>query len=464
MNEASLHMGTSVSADKTTPAGPFAGLQPTNLARDADLLPATRPAATRPGIAMSASLAIVIVLYACSPNFARHDGAPHPFAGDFVQEWIGGWLVWHGPTHRMYDFRFVDRLEHDPEVIGFAWSRDVYLPLVYPPFYYACVAPLSRLPFHVAAWVWAALMTAAFYAAVFVTRRIRREMSSARTATTGVDWTWLIPLALLFTPMLENLASSQKATLGLFLLAATWYLLQRDRVYLAGLVCGCLAFKPQWILVLVACMVCLRAGRFLAGFATTCLVLLGISLWIGVDVCWNYAAFTLHADDYLHTAGYDLHRNHCLYGCLALLSGGTTDGWVRLVTLAGMVWIGWRLFVLLRGGLKPNEPCGPAQLAGILIATVLCSPHWLTYDLSLLLLPMALLLMQRTACDGAVLGWSITFFILCGIAAPIALATNVQLTTPCLLSALYYLDHVRRAAVLPQGLALPHRPMGFTSS
>ena len=48
--------------------------------------------------------AVIVSLYAFSPNFrVTSDPQASPYAGDFLQEWIGGWIVRAGDRTRMYD-------------------------------------------------------------------------------------------------------------------------------------------------------------------------------------------------------------------------------------------------------------------------------------------------------------------------------------------------------------------------
>ena len=111
---------------------------------------------------LSVAATIVVCLYAFSPNFRPVSGpAASPYGGDFLQEWVGGWIVRAGDRGRFYDVQYAYRLEHDEPLVGFHWNADEYLPMVYPPFYYLLVSPLSLVSFHAATWLWAGLMVAA---------------------------------------------------------------------------------------------------------------------------------------------------------------------------------------------------------------------------------------------------------------------------------------------------------------
>jgi hypothetical protein len=68
---------------------------------------------------------VLVCLYGFSPNF-RYASGPNasPYAGDFLQEWIGGWIVRAGEGGRFYDPAYAQELEHDESLVGFSWNDD----------------------------------------------------------------------------------------------------------------------------------------------------------------------------------------------------------------------------------------------------------------------------------------------------------------------------------------------------
>ena len=222
---------------------------------------------------------LLVGLYSLSPNFSLRPGTDQGLlAGDYLQEWIGGYIVRSDQRWRLYDQAFADRCEHDPSLVGFSWDPYEYLPMVYPPFWYLAVSPLSVLPYHLAAGVWAGLMTATIVVSCLVLRWwIRCEEKSAAMAVCVA----LMPASLIFPPVIENLTSGQKGGLCLLLFAATYCLLDKKRSFAAGCVFGLLLFKPQFTLVLFPCMVLRRDLRFVAGFCVTAATLSGIALGMG---------------------------------------------------------------------------------------------------------------------------------------------------------------------------------------
>jgi len=101
---------------------------------------------------------------------------------------------------------------------------------------------------------------------------------------------------------------------------------------------------------------------------------------------------------------------------------------------------------LLKGPLRTTSARFPLQFAGITIATVLLSPHLFTYDLTLLLLPMALIgawcWKRREDRSPAVKGsmaMLALLYVLPGASPPLALITGIQITVPVMMALLYAL-------------------------
>jgi alpha-1,2-mannosyltransferase len=371
-----------------------------------------------------------------SPNFRRgFDPSVGPYGGDFLQEWIGGYVVRTGQAARLYDGPFARGLQHDADLVGFDWSHDRYLPMVYPPFYYAAMSPLSLLPMPAAALVWAALMLLFLVAAQVLLAR-------SLAAPAGlVAWLW--PCAVLFAPLVENLTSNQKGTVLLFLFAATYVLLRRGRSFAAGGVFGLLAFKPQLAILVGAAMLWKRQWRFVAGAAATALALLLVSLAVGIDACRDYLSFIAGTPDYLQTAGYDLAKSHSWYGFFHLALGGAPDAAIRLASLGAVAATIGATVWLMAGPLQVRSSRFVAQYSGLVLASLLVSPHLLTYDLTVLLLP-ALLVGAELGAQGAIHGpvWRrtaaavVVVLLVCNFSTPLARACGVQLSVPVMCAAL----------------------------
>ena len=395
--------------------------------------------------AAAAALIVFALVDCASPNF-RPDFDPTlgPYGGDFLQEWIGGYVVCTGQAARLYDAPFVRRLQHDADLIGFDWNADRHLPMVYPPFYYAAVSPLSLLPMPAAALAWAAIVLL-FLVATQVLLARTLAAPPGRTA-------WLWPCAVLFAPLLENLTSNQKATVLLFLFAATYVLLRRGRSFAAGAVFGLLAFKPQLAILIGAAMLWKRQWRFVAGAAATVLALLLISLSMGIDACRDYLAFSTSTPDYLLTAGYDLAKSHSWYGFFHLALGGASDAAIRWASLAAVAATVGVVVWLTSGPLQAKSNRFVAQYSGLVVASVLVSPHLLTYDLTVLLLPAVLLGVELTTQETTrapiarrIAAAVVVLLLVCNVSTPLARACGIQVSVLAMFGLLAGLAAWRRS-------------------
>jgi alpha-1,2-mannosyltransferase len=404
------------------------------------------------------------LVFAVTPNFRwSHDLRESPFAGDFLQEWVGARAVATGQAERLYDLAWIQRYQHDPSQVGFEWSKDQYLPMVYPPFYYLLLAPIAAIPYFWAAWSWAVVMVAGWWLATWTMLRAAVAQEGAFRLSTPVgrgsqfDWAaslpWLFTVSLLFPPLLESLISGQKGTICLAILTGTFVLLNAGRPMAAGMLYGLIAFKPQLALCIGLAMLFSRQWRFVAGALGTLAVLLTAGLGLGVGVWGEYLQWGLQSGSYAETPGYSLAKSHSLHTLFLPHTEGPL-GWAQRIAswlLVGLV-VNW-LRRLLSGGLAFGEGHGAVQFSGLVIATVLLSPHFYTYDLTILLLPIALLscpgVRERLPGRGA---WKTAFpaavFVAGAVGAPLAGVTGVQWTSIVLLLGLWLLTQQPRAGLV----------------
>lgn len=425
---------------------------------------------------------ILAFLYWQSPNFRFRDSATaNPYAGDFMQEWIGGHIVQAGNHHRFYEVEYAQQLQHNSDLVGYHWDEDQYLPLVYPPFYYAAVSPLAQLPFHQAAWVWAGLMLLGFAASAVLlavavhqkrglfglewqdNKQDNKEKLSDRKKQWLALLPWALPAAVLFVPLLENFTSSQKGTLCLLILTGTFLLLDRSRPFWAGVVFGLLAFKPQLTLVIGLAMLLKGQWRFVAGGALTGALLVAACLAVGSDVSWQYFQFSTTTAAYMQTSGYDLHKSHSILGLFELLrTWSDMPALNRIIAWATCLFVVAMVWKVLRKGITPGKPLFTIQFSVLVVATVLLSPHLFTYDLTILLLPMFLLtfLIAHRAISNQYhrpLSWMlVATYALVGLSPSIALLTGLQFSTFLLLGLLnmLYLE-ITKTSSIQQVLSLP---------
>ena len=393
--------------------------------------------AIRPGLwhqtigsraALVAALSLVVVLYMCSPSFDWPRVAGEgPYGGDALQEWLGGYVVLYGDYSQFYNRDYAIQLQHDEAVVGYNWDESEYLPLVYPPFYYLATSPLGMLPARHAAIIWSALMLAAGVGAIGLWSRawpvVRNNLG------------WVCLAVAFYSPLVRNLAGGQKATVILAILTGTYLLLRSQRNFAAGIVFGLLLFKPQFAPLFVFMALVKRDWSLLAGFAVTAAICGLASLSLGLDVCVQYVNLVLSMGDYIQTTGYRYAEAHSWQGFFALLLGAEHLTAIKILTgvctVLTVVFI-WRAFA---GRLDWTSPRGMLQFAAIVLASLIISPHMLTYDLTIVLLPV--LLCALAAMDDRLPREyrSELFVLAAGVyvataaSSSVATATSVQLST-----------------------------------
>ncbi len=179
-----------------------------------------------------------------------------PVGTDFSNVYAAGSLTWQGRPADAYQ----PALQHAAEKAVFGGREVPFYGWHYPPFFFAVAVLVAAVPYAFGLAIWLAASFAAYLAAM---RAIlpRRE-------------TWLIAAA--FPAVIVNIGHGQNGFLTAALLGGALHWLDR-RPWLAGVLIGCLAYKPQFgVLIPVAL---LAGGRWstIAAAAATVAALVAVS-------------------------------------------------------------------------------------------------------------------------------------------------------------------------------------------
>jgi hypothetical protein len=282
---------------------------------------------------------------------ARGDDAP---STDFVVYWLASDLTLRGSPELAYD---AEALNQGREGVA-GEAKDAWL---YPPVALLLVLPLALLP-----------LAGAFAAWVIATGAVL--MSAVRRIWPDATVTWL---ALAFPATLFNAINGQSGLLAAGLFAWGMVLL-RGRPVAAGAVLGLLAFKPQFLpLVLLALLVSGRRQTLLAclgsaaAFSAASVVVLGLEPW---------RAFIEGVPDtasMIYDGVSPLQKMQSLTAMLLLAgSGDALAKLAQAVVLAGsagfVAWL-WR-----------RDAAFEYKVAGLGLAALLATPYVYHYDLELL--------------------------------------------------------------------------------
>lgn len=346
-------------------------------------------------LTLSVPMLIAIAVSLLSPNFttgpAAERDAPVEFevrdgslGGDFLQEFVGGQVIHSENWALLYDLDYVKSRQHDAAWLGFSWPDDDYFPMVYPPYYYW----LTGLFASISSWL-GYLWTARLWlwlngAAVMVSAVLLNRFYPACRELLGPScWALVV-----FTPLLHNFNLGQKGGLLLLIVTATFLLLHHGRWGWGGLVFGLIAFKPHLGVVVGLTMLFKRQWWFCAGALGMVAVQVLVSHFAFPGLWSDYLEVVGSMQGYVRTAGYQLASSQSLWGAAELTLGSLSPWFANAVAvmLGGVV-----VFLLVRATdstIAREAPGFGCQFAAMLLATVLLSPHFYLYDLTLVLLAM----------------------------------------------------------------------------
>lgn len=316
-----------------------------------------------PVAALFWSAALLLVDLALSPTFAY--GVPQPdFYVYYLAARIGrtsGWGV-------MYD----------PSVFQPAITAAVgrYLPYLNPPLLAWIVSPLTWLPYRAAAWLWTGVLVGSLVAIWFI-------------AAPGRQPARLIHLlaAAAALPVFVSFLFGEVSLVIVAAVAASWWLIDRGRPWLGGLVLATLSLKPQIAFLVPLALLVAGHWRVFLGWLGATGVIIGVSLLaVGTQAIHDVGqSLSLAAG----TVGpVQVSLLHQLPSPLISVP--------MMVVVAGLV-----LFISRRTHVQPALPV----VAGLL-ASALLSPYLNFYDLA------GLVLAGWLVCRTGAPGWQRAILVL----------------------------------------------------
>src|SRR5665213_1027294 len=185
----------------------------------------------------------------------------------------------------------------------------------YPPFFLGLAALLATMPYWLALIVWQGV-TLVLY--VFAIRAIL-------PAQLKIEHFWLL-LTLAFPAVFVNLGQAHNGFLSAALLGSALTLLDR-RPIVSGILIGCLAYKPQFGLLIP--LVLIASGRwraFASAAATVVVMMIAVTLAFGVDV-WSAFLATGHFTRtvVLEDGGTGWYKIQSVFSWVRMWGGGDND-------------------------------------------------------------------------------------------------------------------------------------------
>jgi hypothetical protein len=310
------------------------------------------------------------------------DGLTTPRVCDFAQPYAAAGLAREGRLAEAYDdVRFQEALR---ELLG----PDARIMLfLYPPSALLPFTPLSRLPYLPALMAWWAL---GIGGAWLVARRIAPGPGTASAA-------------LGFTGVSVNLSYGQNGLVSAALLGAGLLTATR-RPFLGGVLLGLLSYKPQLFVLVPVALVAGRRWRVLAGTAAGAGGSALLATWAyGADAWWAWTARAAATRELMLRGPMDYHKVPTVFGALRL-----HDVSPELAILAQLVPAVLALALVIHAWRQK----APLRLSGsaLVLGTLLATPYGYEYDLALLGLVIAWMVMEGR--QRPLAGWESGFLVL----------------------------------------------------
>jgi alpha-1,2-mannosyltransferase len=313
-----------------------------------------------------------------------------PLGTDFSNVYAAGTYVLDGNAAAAFDP--VQQFIRERAIFGAATQ---FYGWHYPPFFLFVAAALALMPYGLALAVWQAITLGLYLLAIRAIlfpspqggegppRHQSGSDSPHPTAQRAVDLSplgrgeWLL-LALAFPAVLINIGHGQNGFLTAALIGGALVLLDR-RPLLAGILFGCLVYKPQYGLLLP--LVLMASGRwrcFAAAAATVVVLTVATTLVFGASAWHAFAVFSEFTRSVVleqgNTGWYKIQSVFSwarMWGAPIPLAYAI-QGAVTVALAVALAWL-WRSSVAFA-----------LKAAALCLATILATPYSLDYDMMVL--------------------------------------------------------------------------------
>ena len=283
---------------------------------------------------------------------------------DFLQFYVGGAFVREGRLNDLYD---VQALYTRSQATIPGSPDTLYMPIQSPQTSLV-FSPLAGLSYGVAVTIWIALILLLYAASCAITWRHCKALHKYRYET--------IACAIAFPGLYSTVLNGQTSIVALLAVATALLALRNGWSFAAGLVLGCLAFKPHWLLAAGAVFFVAREWRVVAGAAIGAAGQVGVTaLLLGpavMNAYWRTLLAIQRIGDLLEPFPGDSLRSF-----FKVFVPSPTVALVAYVAAAAAVlWVAGRIW-------RSNAPF-EIRASSVIVAMLLISPHALPYDLILL--------------------------------------------------------------------------------
>ena len=309
-----------------------------------------------------------------------------------------------------------------------------YLPL-YPPQVSVFLAPLARLPYGWALLVWWCGSAVVYGICCYC---IWRTCPNLRNYGGPVAL-----LAVAFPAFFHLIAWGQTSAAALACFTLMFFLLRDKRDFLAGLVLGCLIFKPQLGLAAAIVFVSIGAWRTVLGAVLSAVAQLSVGVfYYGIEPLRRWMYVLRNVGHVLPLLEPKLYQTHSLRTFWSMLVPGEVSPLGPYI-LSAMVVLAFTIACWTRG-----SGSLPLRYSSLLLTSVLVAPHLTVYDL-VILAPAFILLAdwlvgQPRTPSTRWLGTLLYLVYMLPLLGPFARWTHVQLSVVAMAATVYLIWSLSR--------------------
>jgi hypothetical protein len=378
-------------------------------------------------MALTATVVALLLLFATAHGTV--DAMGRPIGTDFSNVWAAGWMANHGQAAAAWNWAahhaVQQAIHHDPAIAFYGWH--------YPPPFLMLASLLARMPYIMALLLWQAVTLGLALVVV-------RSIVPGRDAL----------LAAIGAPVvLICLGHGQNAFLTGALLGGGMLLLDR-KPWIAGLLLGCLVYKPQFAVLIP--VVLIAAGNWRAFLSAACAVLTLCALTL---MLWGWPVWGAFIDSLTITRVIVIEQGNTgwekiesAFSAIRMWGGSVPLAYAVQSVVTGTAIL--TAAVVARRGSMAN------RAAATLAAALLSTPYVLDYDFVVLGVAVAFVVADIRA-RGA-LRWEASLLAFAWIVPLFGRqATALTLIPLELIAAITILMLAARRAIVMDG-ALPVRP------
>ncbi len=306
--------------------------------------------------------------------------------GDFIAFYTAGKIARTDKT-KLYDFHYQAAKRDD--ILGKTFK--VHLPFIYPPLMAWAFSGFAVFDFVTAFYLFTFLSALMAVVSLILLHRRLRSLNALSLCV-------LLLGIFGFMPFYNGcLSGGQLASIGILVYAMVFFFLKKDKDFTAGLVLSLGYYKPPLFLLFAIALTLTRGRQFFFGCLCGTIVLAALStLYIGPSQFWIYIT-----DASRYTYGQELFTGFQLpveygMGIFALLTSLMPSmTWTALVYAALFLGALFMSIACLKR-VDPSSELYNLSYAANVIASLALSLQLGTYDLSPLLVPFLIILLNRS--------------------------------------------------------------------